>query len=39
MFSFINEVLDHLDGMRINLDIASRELEFFVMIIIQSTRL
>ncbi len=29
MFSFINEVLDHLDGMRINLDIASRELEYF----------
>lgn len=29
MFGFINEVLSHLDGMKINLDIASRELEYF----------
>lgn len=29
MFGFINEVLNHLEGMKINLDIASRELEYF----------
>lgn len=29
MFSFIDEVLSHLDGMKIDLDIASRELESF----------
>lgn len=29
MFSFIEEVLNQLDGMKINLDIASRELEHF----------
>ena len=29
MFGFINEVLTHLDSMKINLDIANRELEHF----------
>lgn len=37
MFSFINEVLDHLDGMRINLDIASRELEYFFEDMLESS--
>ena len=37
MFSFINEVLDYLDGMRINLDIASRELEYFFEDILESS--
>lgn len=29
MFTFIDEVLSHLDGIKINLDIASREIESF----------